>query len=230
MSASDISHSIERDITTFGCYTIGQLPREHPAVHDTTNSDRGLEGAFLGWDLLTPTCWIYSFRMQRPVRMKDPTFFNKDFPFLTPEILLNKHDITPEEIALMHETDKVHEGVVDEEECVEDSDANEYCTPHTQPASATPLPAPLLKPAQQQQQQQLPPPPAPSPVPSGVQTRAQARQQSSLGTRSPESPRPLRARQPHLPAKHQEPLLYADPAPERNPATWTSGAKVPLDA
>lgn len=64
---TDICHDIKRDLQTFWCYTIGLLPREHPEVQDTTNSDRGLEGAFLGWDIPTPTCWIYSFRLQRPI-------------------------------------------------------------------------------------------------------------------------------------------------------------------
>eukprot|EP00961_Rhodomonas_salina_P152809 2056676-Rhodomonas_salina.1 len=49
------STDLHRDLHQFGCYTIGKLPREHLDVVDTTNSDRGLEGAFLGWDLQTPT-------------------------------------------------------------------------------------------------------------------------------------------------------------------------------
>ena len=115
---TDISHDITRDLQAFGCYTIGRLPREHPEVHDSTNSDRGLEGAFLGWDLLTPTCWIYSFRLQRPIRLSDPEFFNRDFPFINPDVLLNKFDTMHEEIELMREEDKITEGI--EEETDED--------------------------------------------------------------------------------------------------------------
>jgi len=223
MSASDICHDIKRDIVTFGCYTIGQLPREHPAVTDTTNSDRGLEGAFLGWDLLTPTCWIYSFRMQKPVRMKDPTFFQKDFPFLTPDLLLNRHDITAEEIALMHEQDRVHEGIGDEDCEVETAD-EAYCTPPTQPAQPAPPPTPLPKPVPLQQPIAPPPPPV-SPTPVGVQTRARSRQHQQHPTSDRLQPTP-----PSYPSKHQEHQPSADEQWDRNPATWTSGAKVPLDA
>ena len=48
---------------------------EHPLVKDTTNSDRALEGAFLGWDVSTPTAWIWSFRKKEAVRMHDPIFY-----------------------------------------------------------------------------------------------------------------------------------------------------------
>jgi len=53
---------------------IGKLPREHPLVTNTTLSDRGLEGAFLGWDLSTPTVWMWSFRQRKPIRIHDPIF------------------------------------------------------------------------------------------------------------------------------------------------------------
>jgi hypothetical protein len=154
LTDTDFNHNLRRDIQTFGCYVIGQLPREHPLVKDTTHSDRGLEGAFLGWDLLTPTCWIYSFRLQKPVRMSDPTFFNRKFPFLTPEILANRHDISPAEIALMHEEDKTEEGL-------QEDDGDEYSTQPTQPAPSrkptqpAPVPAPAPIPA-----------PVPAPVPA----------------------------------------------------------------
>mmetsp|Transcript_29630 Transcript_29630/g.60809 ORF Transcript_29630/g.60809 Transcript_29630/m.60809 type:complete len:209 (-) Transcript_29630:313-939(-) len=208
MADSDFSHSLEHDITTFGCYTIGQL--------------------------LTPSCWIYSFKLQRPVRMKDPTCFNRDFPFLNPEILLNKHDITREEIALMHEQDLVDEGVEDDETEVDDSEDGEFCTPPTQPDPARHSPAPLAKPMVQQ----LPSLPAPSPVPEGVQTRARSRQHTpiapvqntGIGGANTPSPLPLPTQQPFLPSKHQEGLHSSEPETDRNPCTWTTGAKVPMDA
>eukprot|EP00961_Rhodomonas_salina_P032295 435571-Rhodomonas_salina.1 len=84
------SQALHRDLVPFGCYTIRLLPRESPEVKDTTHSDRGLEGAFLGWDLATPTVWIWSFKKKAPVRMHDPIFYGKCFPFRDPSILINK--------------------------------------------------------------------------------------------------------------------------------------------
>mmetsp|Transcript_30800 Transcript_30800/g.63788 ORF Transcript_30800/g.63788 Transcript_30800/m.63788 type:complete len:919 (-) Transcript_30800:650-3406(-) len=88
------SQSLHRDLHPFGCYTIGTLPREHPDVTNTTLSDRGLEGAFLGWDLATPTCWIWSFRKKKPVRLHDPVFYDKRFPFSDPTCLVNRDDLS----------------------------------------------------------------------------------------------------------------------------------------
>jgi len=78
------SQSIHRDLHPFGCYIIGQLPREHPLVSNTTLSDRGLEGAFLGWDLTTPTVWMWSFRLRKPIRLHDPIFYDSKYPFADP--------------------------------------------------------------------------------------------------------------------------------------------------
>ena len=44
---------------------IGELPRDHPLVTVTKHSDRGLEGAFIGWDLHTLTFWMWSFPQQK---------------------------------------------------------------------------------------------------------------------------------------------------------------------
>ena len=60
---------LSRELHPFGCYVIGHLPREHPDVRDTTHSDRGVEGEFLGWDLHTPTVWLWSFRRKKAVRI-----------------------------------------------------------------------------------------------------------------------------------------------------------------
>ena len=95
------SQSLHRDLQPFGCYTIRRLPREHPEVQDTTHSDCGLEGAFLGWDLYTPTVWLWSFKKRKPVRMHDPVFFKSKFPFSDPTVLLNK-DFTKQEVQQMH--------------------------------------------------------------------------------------------------------------------------------
>eukprot|EP00961_Rhodomonas_salina_P174698 2356416-Rhodomonas_salina.2 len=94
------SHALHRDLHPFRCYVIRHLSRESPEVADTTHSDRGLEGAFLGWDVATPTVWIWSFRRKEPVRMHDPTFYGKKFPFLDPSVLLNR-ELTRSDIELM---------------------------------------------------------------------------------------------------------------------------------
>ena len=73
-------------------------------MQDTTDSDRGLEGAFLGWDLYTPTVWLWSFKKRKPVRMHDPVFFKSKFPFSDPTVLLNK-DFTKQEVQQMHSAD-----------------------------------------------------------------------------------------------------------------------------
>jgi len=83
----NFSQDIARDLRPFGCYMIGTLPREHPQVPNATLSDRGLEGAFLGWDLSTPTVWMWSFRLKRPVRLHDPVFYVTKFPFRDPSCL-----------------------------------------------------------------------------------------------------------------------------------------------
>eukprot|EP00961_Rhodomonas_salina_P257591 3480831-Rhodomonas_salina.3 len=53
----------------FGCFVAGKQPRKDLEVRDTTNSGRGLEGAFLGWELQTLTVWIWSFRKRKPIRL-----------------------------------------------------------------------------------------------------------------------------------------------------------------
>ena len=88
------SQRLDHDLHPFGCYVIGTLPREHPDVVNTTLSDRGLEGAFLGWDVLTPTCWMWSFRKKKPIRLHDPVFYDNKFPFDDPGCLVNIGDLT----------------------------------------------------------------------------------------------------------------------------------------
>jgi len=84
LSEHRFSQSLHRDLHPFGCKMIGKLPREHPLVTNTTLSDRGLEGAFLGWDLSTPTAWMWSFRQRKPIRIHDPIFYDTLFPFDDP--------------------------------------------------------------------------------------------------------------------------------------------------
>jgi len=170
------SQSLHRDLHPFGCYLIGKLPREHPQVTNTTLSDRGLEGAFLGWDLSTPTVWLWSFRLRKPVRLHDPVFYDSLFPFDDPSCLLNK-DLTAEEIATMHrQGDTLFEegshlpDVADEELTESDEDEESCSTPPTQPREPVCHP----KPAQQQlpTPTPTPTPPIPSPAPRPT-TRSQ---------------------------------------------------------
>jgi len=112
-------------------FLIGQLPREHPLVANTTHSDRGLEGAFLGWDLATPTVWMWSFLLKKPIRLHDPTFYDSKYPFADPSCLVNRSDLTVD-------------AAVDEDT---ESDEEAYSTPPTQPRDtprkpASPPPAP----------------------------------------------------------------------------------------
>eukprot|EP00961_Rhodomonas_salina_P275362 3719948-Rhodomonas_salina.2 len=72
-----------------------------------TNSDRGLEGAFFGWDLLTPTVWIWSFKKKAPLCLHDPVFFDKQHPFRDLHILVNCQ-LTAAGVQHMHNTDSTN--------------------------------------------------------------------------------------------------------------------------
>ena len=105
MSKSNFSYNLETDVQRFGCYMTAHLPREHPLVSDTTNSDRALEGAFLGWDPATPLAWMWSFKHRRPMRLSDPIFSNHLLPFRDPECIVNLGDLTDKQVVQMHQQD-----------------------------------------------------------------------------------------------------------------------------
>jgi len=152
------SQSLHRDLHPFGCYLIGTLPREHPLVTNTTLSDRGLEGAFLGWDLSTPTVWLWSFRLQKPVKLHDPVFYDDRFPFADPSCLVD-----------------------DDTESDEDEEA--YPTPPTQPRQTVRGPKPATsptppRPAEQQHREPGRPPSTGEKSHSGQQGRSQVEQPS----------------------------------------------------
>mmetsp|Transcript_30789 Transcript_30789/g.63725 ORF Transcript_30789/g.63725 Transcript_30789/m.63725 type:complete len:429 (+) Transcript_30789:837-2123(+) len=166
------SQSLHSDLHPFGCYLIGKLPREHPAVKNTTLSDRGLEGAFLGWDLSTPTVWLWSFRLRKPVQLHDPVFYDHLFPFDDPSCLINK-DMTADDVNEMHQQGDVlfEEGThlpdtPDEELTESDEEEEPFSTPPTQPCE------PVRRPKPTQQLPALDPTPSPSPAPRPV-TRSQ---------------------------------------------------------
>ena len=106
LSSSKLCNDVSRDAISFGSLCVGHLPREHPLVkEDTTHADRGLEGAFLMWDLFTPTIWMYSFRLKKIVRL-DPKHFRPHlYPFRDPSCLANTDHFTIEDIRRMHSAD-----------------------------------------------------------------------------------------------------------------------------
>mmetsp|Transcript_61456 Transcript_61456/g.126949 ORF Transcript_61456/g.126949 Transcript_61456/m.126949 type:complete len:282 (-) Transcript_61456:741-1586(-) len=212
LKAHRFCQKLSRDLHPFGCYVIGRLPREHPEVKDTTHSDHGLEGAFLGWDLHTPTLWIWSFRKKKAVRMHDPVFYNTKFPFKNPSILLNR-DLSEAEVREMHAADLTvsdKDATRDNttgEDAVLDEDDDVFTTPPTQPRDSPAVPA---KPASPPPAAAAPPPPpaATQPTPAAPTPVTRAR------TRS------MREQAPAQPARHFD---------HTDVRTWTTGADVPLD-
>eukprot|EP00961_Rhodomonas_salina_P212862 2874880-Rhodomonas_salina.1 len=62
---SKYSFYMDRDLHPWGCYMVAKLPKEHQLVQvDSTHTDRGLEGVFLGWHDTTPSVWMYRVRLQ----------------------------------------------------------------------------------------------------------------------------------------------------------------------
>eukprot|EP00961_Rhodomonas_salina_P186035 2511771-Rhodomonas_salina.1 len=74
LPSHSFSQDVERDLAVpWGSYVIGHLSSEHQLVQeDTMHADRALEGAFLGWDVTTPTFWMWSFRLKQVVRLEGP--------------------------------------------------------------------------------------------------------------------------------------------------------------
>ena len=102
----NLYHNRERDLRAWGCLVTGRLPTEHPLVQvDKTNADRSLQGAFLGWHDTSPTFWMYSFKLQRVLRLCDPIFSEASMPFADPTVLLNKNELTDEMVLKMHGED-----------------------------------------------------------------------------------------------------------------------------
>lgn len=100
------SQDFARDLQPFGCYVSGHLSREHPLVgEDTMHADRGLGGAFLGWDLTTPTFWLWSFKLRKPVRLEGPRFKQHLYPFKDPCVLVDSHVLTMADVNALHAED-----------------------------------------------------------------------------------------------------------------------------
>eukprot|EP00961_Rhodomonas_salina_P204602 2761157-Rhodomonas_salina.1 len=105
LKSTDMPHHCDSNLKPWACYATGYLPREHPDVKDTTNGDRAVEGAFMMWDDLTPTAWIYSFRHRSVIRCCDLQFRTHEFPFADPSVLVNKQSLSAEQIDTMHAED-----------------------------------------------------------------------------------------------------------------------------
>ena len=103
-----LCHDEARDLHRFGSYVTGHLPRAHPLVDNETLDDRALEGVWLGNDLTTPTFWMYSFKLRKVVRLSDPKHFDHILPFLQPDDLPHKIDLSAAEICDMHAADGDH--------------------------------------------------------------------------------------------------------------------------
>jgi hypothetical protein len=67
--------------------------------------DQALEGVWLGNDLSTPMFWMYSFKLRKVVRLSDPRHFDHILPFLCPEDIPHRIDLSAEDICKMHEED-----------------------------------------------------------------------------------------------------------------------------
>jgi hypothetical protein len=105
-----LCHDEARYLHCFGSYVTGHLPRMHPLVENETLDDQALEGMWLGNDLSTPMFWMYSFKLRKVLRLSDPRHFDHILPFLCPEDIPHRIDLSADDICKMHEedVDKVH--------------------------------------------------------------------------------------------------------------------------
>jgi hypothetical protein len=60
---------------------------------------------WLGNDLSTPMFWMYSFKLSNVVRLIDPHHFDHILPFLCPEDIPHRIDLSADDICKMHEED-----------------------------------------------------------------------------------------------------------------------------
>ena len=100
-----LCHDEARDLHRFGSYVTGHLPRSHPLVDNETLDDRALDGVWLGNDLTTPMFWMYSFKLRKVVRLSDPRHFDHILPFLCPDDIPHRIDLSADDICTMHEED-----------------------------------------------------------------------------------------------------------------------------
>ena len=68
-------------------------------------------------DNATPTFWLWSFKLRKPVNVRNGVFYHHLPPFQDPSVLERPTDLTLADIHAMHLTD----GIVDEDDEVEAS-------------------------------------------------------------------------------------------------------------
>jgi len=100
-----LCHDEARDLHRFESYVTGRLPRTHPLVENETLDDQALEEVWLGNDLSTPMFWMYLFKLRKVVRLSDPRHFDHILPFLRPEDIPHRIDLSSDDICKMHEED-----------------------------------------------------------------------------------------------------------------------------
>ena len=74
-------------------------------MDNETLDDRALDGVWLGNDLTTPMFWMYSFKLRKVVRLSDPRHFDHILPFLCPDDIPHRIDLSADDICTMHEED-----------------------------------------------------------------------------------------------------------------------------
>eukprot|EP00961_Rhodomonas_salina_P086421 1161729-Rhodomonas_salina.1 len=116
LQGHDFCQDLQRDIQVWGCYCTGFLPHEHPLVVDGTNNDSRIEGIFLGWDLTSPTVWLWSVKHHKEMHMADPQFYSHLFPFADPTCLVHTQDLTDAEVVSMHHEDAALEVIESNDE------------------------------------------------------------------------------------------------------------------
>jgi hypothetical protein len=70
-------------------------------VENETLDDRALEGVYLS----TPVIRMYSFQLRKVVSLSDPCHFDHILPFLRPEDIPHRIDLSADDMCKMHEED-----------------------------------------------------------------------------------------------------------------------------
>eukprot|EP00961_Rhodomonas_salina_P194434 2624988-Rhodomonas_salina.1 len=55
--------------------------------------------------MTTPTFWLWSFRLKKPVRLEGPRFSRHLYPFRNPSVIVNSGHLSAADIAKMHADD-----------------------------------------------------------------------------------------------------------------------------
>eukprot|EP00961_Rhodomonas_salina_P014091 188817-Rhodomonas_salina.3 len=91
LAGHDFCQDYELDIQVWGCYCTGFLPHKHQLVVDGTNYDRHIKGVFLGWDLTSPTVWLWWVKHKKEM-----------IPLHDPSCLVNSQHLSDTDVVSMH--------------------------------------------------------------------------------------------------------------------------------